>query len=87
MGFTGFFQVIPKFPPFTRRFFPLVTGFYRVFLGFSGFYQVVRGFYRVLKGFTGFRMFFQVLLAFTEFYSVITGFTGFYWVLPNFFRH
>ena len=77
LGFTGFYRVL--------------SGFYWVLLGLTGFslcFTRSTGFYWVLPGFTGFYRvltgFYWVLLGFTWFYWVLPGFTGFYWVLPGF---
>ena len=63
----------------------MVTGFYRVLLGFAFFYC-----YRIppsLIDFTGFYLVLSVfLLSFSGFFPNLPRFTGLYWVLPSLSR-
>ena len=84
LDFTVFYWVLPSFiASLTWVFlgsylvFLVLTWFYRVLLGFSGF----TGFYWVLPGFTGF---YRVLMGFTEFYRVLLYLTEFEWALLGF---
>ena len=77
------------FPTITRfrQFGHGLTGFYLVFLGFTGIHWVFTGF---LTSFTGFYWyllgFYRVLLGFSELYWVLPSFPGFYGYSMGFYR-
>ena len=81
------FSFAIRFRKVFTSFLTIISGFYRVLMGFAWLYWILLGFawfYWVLHGYIGI---YQVVLVLTKFYRVWYGLTGFYliyWVLPSY---